>query len=48
MEKDEVEIGDVNVRSLHGYRGCLRQSERLKGSNKLSLPIREHEVRVLE
>jgi hypothetical protein len=28
VDEDEVEIGDVNVRSLHGYRGCLRQSER--------------------
>ena len=33
VETGEVEIGNVHVSGLHGYRGCLRQSGRLEGSN---------------
>ena len=45
VDGDEVEIGDVNVRSLHGYPGCLRQSRRYwGGSIRKSLPIRARDV----
>ena len=34
VESDEVEIADVNFMGCNGNRGCLRQSGRLKGSNR--------------